>query len=184
MATYSKPIEFLSNPKTYIKNFILVKNILNLFTPTNCLIMIGVNKIPISSVLYTRENFREVNERMEWYQFEVPLPTLDLIEPIYSTPFTIYKIPSLLLLYWSSGRSIELHLPSANNFIFNGPNMIPMVLSQDTPYQVELVNSGMTIWLWPSYIFSHSHLTMQCEIQNMMSAIHTAQSSGMSVAIL
>ncbi len=179
MRVNKRPMDILSNPKAYTKDFRMVKSVLSFFIPANCLIVLGTTRASVSPVIKNKEAFLEVREDVASSGIHFPpLPELDMIEPYYSILFTIYKIPSVLLEYWSStAGNGELHLPAPNPFIFHVHSLIGNEEMVKEPVVVlGHPSRSEQMWVMPS-VYKDYQSSLMCELLN-ADGIRTAQYSG------
>ena len=163
------PADFLPNPRRYLPSFDLVQDTLRRFTVGNCLIFIGTKGVNISSDPSPREDFSYVLPGVLSMDdaTTVPLPILDLVEPIYSTPFTIYATPSQFFTYWSPAQgNPELYLATPNVFVPDGTHLIPVPPSNQTsPVQIKN-NLTMETWVLPdTRTFYEPKVNLRCELK-------------------
>ena len=150
MQMYLNPADFIQNPNYWIPNYSLFKERLDYLVPENSLLLIGLNKVSISSNVKTPKNFTIVKKIKEVsVDLEIPMPELEYNEEKYAINFTIYEIPPALYKYWKSTRlngTINLPLnykiiPSEENFSTLPPQEIfntPMLVTSKHPRVAEV----------------------------------------------
>lgn len=179
MRVVELPADFLPNPRRYISNYSLVHSIAEMFTPENSVIFIGTQTINSSANL--TEHLLPVDLLpVPADGNRVPLPTLNLVEPIYYTPFTIFDIPQELLLYWNSSQANpELRLAVPNKFVPDSTNLCPAPVSNLTaPKQLTSMPAAVEAWVFPdTKSFYEPKVNLRCELKT-ASAEKTAHWEG------
>lgn len=172
------PGNFLPNPRRCYRSFRTLKETLQYFSVENSLIAFGPLNIIISSNLKHLQDFIAVRKDIQVSSISTFfIPILDLIEPIFSTAFSIYEIPSMLFLYWSSPTNeILFHLIPPNKFIPNDAQ-----LSIKSAYRGELPSltyeQTVVAWMLPSNVSNVPLVNINCEFRTLM-AHHSSTWSG------
>jgi len=180
MATYKLPAFYLPNPGVYVPNYVEWKKAMQHFSPENCLIFIGNDQFEVSNDLKEVKDFKEVYTKVESKRKSVvPTPILDHVEPIYSTPFAIYKIPWVLYRYWSTWKfNKKIQVQPLNSFIPKVNEICYLKAAHDiTPKQVSK-KASVKAWIYPIIVMSNPLLSVNCEFRSLNfknSLIHTGR---------
>ncbi len=144
-----EPVDFIHNPKRSKRNYQLFHEIVQYFTPTNCIITVGLQDVPLSESSYHLSDFDIVRHDIQVSSVtDFPIPKLDILEPIFLTKFVIYMTPLLLLNYWASPKkTTDLHLPYYNQFIPDEQRFLPDPNRCDS-YLAHLSKSNSSIQMW------------------------------------
>jgi len=161
------PADILQNPQRFSPNFTLFHSTLSHFTPRNSLIFISSDR-SMSHVRKVEQHFEKVRQDIQTSQVNfLPVIPPDTKEPIYSTIFSIYAIPSLLNQHWSSSSDIKnVYLAKVHMSKLPKPVMSTIV-PRSTPSTPKLLsNKTLKVW-FPSHAVSDSPLvTLRCEFRS------------------
>lgn len=193
MRLVTDPADFLGNPRHLVLNTSLIRTVLGLLSPGNSLVFIGTHSVNFSNSLNLTLPHREPPPQDS--PVDLPWPSLNLLEPIYSTPFAELNITSNLTSCWSGGGvGVEFHLPGKNSYIPQDFDILPLPSSHtDSPIRVNLaqstctsphplspplpcfnvlppspptaVKSGVSLWWLQDTTFQTPHVNMYCTME-------------------
>ena len=172
MRINQKPEYILNNPRQFVSNFKLTLDTLSHFTVENSIIIVGTSDLDKEKELKVQNNFLHVrNDIQTSNASKLPIPKLDLIEPYYSIPFTIYAMPKTLLHYWLSPRiENDLHLPERNRFIANTRLIVPWPKESNFVPEVIYHITSMQIWSLPFKIRNSHNINVRCLLSSLNAA--------------
>ncbi len=163
------PADFLHNPRRMRRSFQLFHKIIQHFIPSNCIITLGLKDAPVSEPYYYQSDFSTVRDDMQISSLiEFPIPKLDIMEPVYSTLFTIYTIPLLSLDYWKSTKmNKDLYLPCFHQFIPDEKKYIQKsYLCDSFPNQLSHWNSSVQMWMVRRDVSRSPMVQVRCEFRS------------------
>ena len=164
-----KQEHILNNPRQFVSNFNLTLATLSHFTVENSIVIVGTSDLDKEKELKVQDNFFHVrNDIQTTNASKLPFPKLDLIEPYYSIPFTIYAMPSTLLQYWLSPRKKSyLHLPKRNRFIVNTGLIVARPKKcKDVP-EVIYHRIALQVWSLPLKIKPIPNVNVRCLLSSL-----------------
>ena len=170
MEKYKFPIYFFTNPGVYAPNYVEIKKVLQYFSLDNCLMFIRSNNLTVSNGLIVVEDFQEITDHVQtMMKNKVPAPILRYLEPIYSTPFSIYSIPNILYRYWTANIPIkkQFQIVPSNQFTFKFSDIY---LHDDTiDSTIEQVSKFPSVkaWIYPITVMNTPLFTMNCELKSL-----------------
>ena len=170
MEKYKLPIYFLSNPGVYAPNYVEMKKVLQYFSLDNCLIFIRSNNLTISSGLIVVEDFQGITDHVEtMMKKKVPAPILRYLEPIYSTPFSIYDIPKILYTYWTAIIPIDkiFEVVPSNQFTFKLSDIYLHNDAIDSTIEQVSIFPSVKAWIYPITVMNEPLFTMNCELKSL-----------------
>jgi len=171
MAKYKAPALILQNPLLSIPNMELFKQVMDNFVPENSIVIIGTKDVNISTHSEIVDNFKQVRTFPNHFDNSViPMPKLDLLESIYSTIFTIYEIPPIIVKYWKSLiPTNDSHLPKYNIITPDKRRFNKLTnYGLSKPTLVNPMNiSTVEVWVFPhGYKESPPTVTVRCELRS------------------
>ena len=175
MRTVSDPADFLGNPLRYRPCFNLTSSTLAQLSPTNSIIFLGTHKLNfslnVSEILNitSNESPPPVNNVTTGAP-EFPWPELEVIEPLYLTPFHQEAIPDELINYWQVTSDGSIQLPAKNQYIpsdftifnasVNGSGHPKRLRDNDNNNRVSMW------WLLDTQDFPEPRVNIECLLNN------------------
>ena len=181
MRTTTDPADFLDNPIRYVDSFNLTNSTLAQFTPCNSVIFLGTHKITFTTEVaeqlnYTSDDSPPGNTGISG-GVQFPFPELDVIEPLYRTPFHREQIPDELLTYWNVAKDDQIHLPAKNQFIPADFTILTKTKNDsDTPKKLSSMDNkpASMWWLLDTDDFHEPRVNIICHLNNTNASISAA----------
>ena len=179
MRTVSDPADFLGNPLRYRPCFNLTSSTLAQFSPNNSIIFLGTHKIKLSPNvsemlnITSNESPSPVNNVTTGAP-EFPWPELEVIEPLYLTPFHQEAIPEELINYWQVTNDVNIRLPAKNQYIPSDFTIINKSAgASDHPTRLSNTdNSAVSAWwLLDTQDFPEPRVNVECLLNNTNASI-------------
>ena len=170
MRVNSNPADFLPNPRRFVPDYELLQQNLKKFTPFNSLMFLATQSANVSDDLSLREDFGSVDSvpLPPDNSHALPIPELDLMEPIYSTPFTIYTLPYDLAQYFYSPNDTDpdLYPANSNMFLPNRAHLTPVSPTNQTAPMSTSSNHSVQTWVLPdTQSFDEPKVSVRCELK-------------------
>ena len=167
MEQYKCPTFVIPNPRIYSRDYDVMKKALQFFSIYNCLIFLGSSELAVAKDLNIVRNFQKVSNKVHTVTKNVvPVPILDHIEPIYSTPFSIYFMPRILYNYWKASiPNSNLQIFPSNRFLYKASDFYIIDKTNSTPEQISNISFVKT-WIYPVIVMNNPLLSVKCELRS------------------
>jgi len=169
MRVNDQPADFLPNPRRFVSDYDLLQQNLKKFTPFNCLIFLATQSVNVSDDLTDQEEFGTVDSvTLPPGDNSLPLPELDLEEPIYTTPFAIYSLPIQLATYYNSpDTNCDLYPANANMLVPSEAHLVTASPTNQTAPVLLSGSQGVETWVFSdTRSFDEPKMNMRCELKS------------------